>query len=143
MLRSIWSPVTLADHQRFHSALVRIMRSQRILDPEVPLPLAEFETLPSGCLDIPDIDSAMTLTSCLLLRGWAHPLRGFSNSTVGFLVQHFVRRAGSVARCGNRLIVHLQPSPFDIALEMAGYFQDVPHLPGLIHTSVSFDRGRV
>jgi len=143
MLRSIWGPLTPEDHQRFHSALVRIMRSQRILDPEVPLPLAEFEALPSGCLDLPDTDSAMILTSCLLLRGWAHPLRAFSNSTVAFLVQHFVRRPGSVSRCGRGLIVHLQPSPFDIVLEMAGYFQDVPHLPGLIHTCVSFHRGRV
>jgi hypothetical protein len=142
-LRSFWSKIAPTDLQCVHSALLQIMQSQRIPNHDEHAAASDLDSLSAGALDLPEIDITTALIGCALLRGWARWLRGFSSSSVPFLLKNFIRRPGVVTLRGESLIVRLDPSPLDIALEMPGYFDEIQRTPGLALPAVRFHRSRV
>jgi hypothetical protein len=74
-----------------------------------------------GRLGIADHDLVVELAAATLLRLWARWLPGFSEASVPYLLEQFVRRPGSVRLDGDGLLVELEPRPLDVVLELAGY----------------------
>jgi hypothetical protein len=57
-----------------------------------------------------------------VLRHWTAWLRGFSTSSIPFVLDAFVRRPGVVLRSDNGgLVVRLEPRAHDVVLELSGY----------------------
>jgi hypothetical protein len=92
-------------------------RHRRSLD-ELGRAMASLE---AGRLGIPEADLTVACWSVVLLRLWARWLRGFAGSSAGYLLDHFIRRPGRVVTEGTDLTVVLEPGPFDVVLELAGY----------------------
>ncbi len=141
-LRQAWSAVMPADHERFQFALFQIMQSQRIPNYDEEPRADALASLTAGALELPETDPAVARTACCVLRAWARWLRGFADSTVPFLLKNFIRRPGVLVWRDTHVTVRLAPSPFDIVLEMAGYFDPIPLTPGLVPVGVSFQRSR-
>src|SRR4029453_9434386 len=78
-------------------------------------------SLDAGRLGIPEADLTVACWSVVLLRLWAGWLRGFAGSSAGYLLDRFIRRPGRVVAEGTDLTVVLEPGPFDVVLELAGY----------------------
>jgi hypothetical protein len=120
-LRAVCREADSTDFSNFHNAVLRIAAGHRLafLD-------AEKTTNP-------DLDSTIATVTCLLLRMWARWLHGFSDSSLEFLIDSFLRRPGRIYAEKDFLLVELERRSLDVVLEMAGYFADlerVPWLPG-------------
>lgn len=95
--------------------------------------LSAMNILEQGQTGRPDLDLTIAIVTCLLLRIWARWLRGFSTSSVSFLVEKFMRRPGRLRLYRDGLVVELERGPLDIVIEMAGYLcelDQVPWIPG-------------
>jgi len=95
--------------------------------------LLALDVLTSGQTGRSGLDLTIALVSCLLLRTWARWLRGFSDSSVPFLIKNFMRRPGRLQLHGDGLMVELERGPLDLIIEMAGYLgnlENVPWIPG-------------
>lgn len=75
-------------------------------------------------------DDAIGVTALLLLRIWARWLRGFEHSSATYLLDHFVRRPGTIGVEEDAVVVRMPRRPLDTVLEIAGYLQPIEPLPG-------------
>ncbi|MCI0584214.1 MAG: hypothetical protein L0227_15240 [Chloroflexi bacterium] len=82
------------------------------------------------------------LTSISLIRAWARWLPGFAGSSVPYLLDGLLRRAGRIRRDPSGLVVELEPRALDVVLEMAGYLADVVAYPAVTGSAVRFEPGR-
>ncbi|HEX5837393.1 MAG TPA: hypothetical protein VFY26_06155, partial [Anaerolineales bacterium] len=78
------------------------------------------------------------LASFALLRLWARWLRQFSDSSVPYLLEQFIRRPGRLYPGEAGLWVELEPRPLDIVLELAGYMAPLEGVPWLGGRTVYF-----
>jgi hypothetical protein len=99
---------------------------------------AALETLDHGQMDNPHLDLTISIVACLLLRMWARWLRGFSTSSVAFLIENFVRRSGTLRTGKDALHVELERRPLDVVIEMAGYLADLERIPWLPGRRIKF-----
>jgi hypothetical protein len=99
--------------------------------------LAALAALDNGRLDMPAADLTVALTAIALLRVWSRWLRGFADSSVPYLLDQFIRRAGRVLD-GPEVVAELEPRPLDMILEMAGYTQALERVPWLGHRRLRF-----
>lgn len=90
-----------------------------------------WEALAAGRLGLPQHDLLLGLLAAGLLRLWARWLRNFSESSMPYLLAHFIRRPGVVVSGGGELRIELAPRPLDVVLEMAGYFRPLARAPWL------------
>lgn len=88
-----------------------------------------FNLLGTGNLGAPDLDLSLNIVACMLLRMWSAWLRGFSASSIPFLLESFVRRRGRLYMVGDGLMIELERRPLDVVLEMAGYLEDLENIP--------------
>ena len=100
--------------------------------------LAALAALDEGRLGLPALDLTMMLTASSLLRLWARWLPNFSESSVPYLLRHFIRRAGRLEVYPDYLQVELEPGPLDMVLTMAGYLTPTDRLPWLGWRSLHF-----
>jgi hypothetical protein len=123
----------------------QIEESRKSLDPtsalagDIPAEWTAMltETWPS---DVPPASSLVAL-AVHLLRLWAQWLRGFSHSSVPYLLRQAIRRPGSLDVCADKIAVTLRPASLDPVLEMSGYLAPTPAVPWLSLRSVSFGIG--
>jgi hypothetical protein len=97
-----------------------------------------LESLDHGQMDNPHLDLTISIVACLLLRMWARWLRGFSTSSVAFLIENFVRRSGALHVAKDALHVDLERRPLDVVIEMAGYLADLERIPWLPGRRIKF-----
>jgi hypothetical protein len=88
-----------------------------------------FNLLGSGKLGRPDVDLSLNIIAGMLLRMWSSWLRGFSASSIPFLLENFVRRRGRLYGVRDGLMIELEGRPLDVVLEMAGYLDDLENIP--------------
>lgn len=100
--------------------------------------LAAWTAMQHGCLGLPATDLTVFLAACLLLRAWARWLRQFSTSSVPYLLQNFIRRAGALSDGRDGLLVELERAPLDIVVEMASYLDELERVPWLDNRRVKF-----
>lgn len=87
--------------------------------------LGALRHLDAGRLGLPEADLTLGLTAVALLRLWARWLRGFSASTVPYLLDRLIRRGGRIVDAGEVREVRLDPAPLDPVLQMSGYTADL------------------
>jgi hypothetical protein len=92
---------------------------------------AALGALADGALGHPAADLTLALTAAGLLRLWARWLRNFGESSVPYLLRHFIRRSGRITSGPAGLDVALDPGPLDVVVEMAGYLAEMEHVPWL------------
>ncbi len=85
--------------------------------------LAGLAALPPGCPDRPHTDLTLTVAALVLLRIWARWLRKFETSSPAWLLEHLVRRRGTVLPEQNQVIIRLDQGPMDVLLDLAGYLR--------------------
>jgi hypothetical protein len=73
-----------------------------------------------------------------LLRLWARWLRQFSDSSVPYLLEQFIRCPGRLYPGEAGLWVELEPRPLDIVVELAGYMAPLEGVPWLGGRTVYF-----
>jgi hypothetical protein len=78
----------------------------------------------------------------MLVRAWARWLPALAESSQQFLLDRMIRRGGDVDIGESRVTVTLDPAPFDVVLQMAGYFKPLEAVPWLGGRSVAFDIAR-
>jgi hypothetical protein len=134
-LQAVWCEAETVDYSNFQKALLQIAAAHRVIDEDQDFATitGEWQTGSEGSTGNPNLDRTTTFLTCLLLKMWAHWLRGFSTSSVTFLVDSFIRRRGRIYAEKDFLLVELEQRPLDVVMEMAGYLADlerVPWLPG-------------
>jgi hypothetical protein len=123
------------DMQCFRSNLARLVAAQRLAGPST----SEEFTSETLAIDLPaGVARTLDFAAASLLRGWARWLPGLSQSSAGFLLEKFVRRAGTLYLHPDRVDVSLSPGPLDAVPEMAGYFSDSPAASWLGNRFVRF-----
>lgn len=98
-----------------------------------------LQTLDATCLGLPEADLTIALTATVILRLWARWLRQFANSSVAYLLDNFIRRAGNIVVSDDMLIVELESRPLDVVLDMAGYTSDLERIPWLGNRHLRFE----
>jgi hypothetical protein len=78
------------------------------------------------------------LVAFSLLRLWSRWLRQFSESSVPYLLDQFIRRPGRLSASPAGVWVELEPRPLDIVIEMAGYLTPLEGVPWLGGRTVHF-----
>jgi hypothetical protein len=78
----------------------------------------------------------------MVMRAWSRWLPGVGTASPAFLVRNCLERQGRVAVGERDIAVHLEPAPFDVVLEMAGYYSAIEAVPWLGGRRVSFAIGR-
>jgi hypothetical protein len=128
-LRQQWAATPPERHRRWQETL-----GAALGQPPPPDPAEHEEALAAlrhGQLGLPEADAALGCTAAALLRHWARWLRGFSTSSVPYLLDNFVRRPGRIVPLDDDLLVELEPRPLDPVLELAGYTDELD-LRGLL-----------
>ncbi len=74
-----------------------------------------------GCLSA---DLFLDIVATLVVRVWARWMKRFSNSSVPYLLENFIRRPGRIRVHGADVEIELARRPLDVILEMAGYTAD-------------------
>ena len=97
-----------------------------------------FEALRESKLGGSETDLPLAIVACMLLRMWSFWLRGFSSSSIPFLLENFVRRRGRVHVVDEGLLIELERRPLDIVLRMAGYLDDLERVPWLDGGRIKF-----
>jgi hypothetical protein len=120
-LRSTWAGTRPRDHRRWREALAARVGMERL--PRAPAALRD------GRLGLPAADAAIGSTATALLGTWSRWLRGFSSSSVPFLLDGFVRRPGEVLEEAGQVLVRLEPRPLDVVLKLAGYTDELDLRP--------------
>ncbi|MCE3603659.1 hypothetical protein LXA47_08570 [Massilia sp. P8910] len=121
-------------------ALLELLVVRRVMDAATAEDViaADAASLDHALACAPHTGRRLAATACMLLRGWAHWLPGMAGSDPLFLLQRSVRRAGSVALSGERILVGLDPAPLDIVLRMAGYLAPIEPVDWLGGRSLVF-----
>jgi hypothetical protein len=83
--------------------------------------LAALAALEAGQIGQPAVDLPLALVAAAVLRLWARWLRGFSESSVPYLLDNLVRRRGRLRLGESAWLAQLARRPLDMVLEMAGY----------------------
>ncbi|MBP2328886.1 hypothetical protein JOF56_009271 [Kibdelosporangium banguiense] len=116
--------------------VISAARAQRFtLDSD---PAAE---LPDGLLGVPSADATIGLVSVAVLRAWSRWLGQFAGSSLGYLVGHFLCRAGTVHLTEDEIVVELTGGPLDVVLQLAGYDAPIATVPWLGGRSVTYRIG--
>ena len=97
-----------------------------------------FDLYGSGNLQIPMIDSYLTLTSAMVVRSWASWLRQFAKSSHHYLLSNLLRRRGYVTDLPYEILVQAESMPLDIVLDLAGYTGEIGHVSWLSGRPVRF-----
>ncbi|HXS01850.1 MAG TPA: hypothetical protein VN724_14835, partial [Pyrinomonadaceae bacterium] len=97
-----------------------------------------FEALRESKLGGSETDLPLAIVAYMLLRMWSFWLRGFSSSSIPFLLENFVRRRGRVHVVDEGLLIELERRPLDIVLRMAGYLDDLERVPWLDGGRIKF-----
>jgi hypothetical protein len=100
---------------------------------------AAMAALDENQLDRRSDDLAMSLIAITLLRVWARWLRQFSDSTVPYLLEHFIRRPGWITVRPDATVIELAPRPLDIVVQMSGYAAEVEGVSWLGGRHLQFD----
>jgi len=141
-LRAVWRVAETADYSNFQKALMRIAEGQRLIDAEddTGRVIGDCQSLEQGKTGNPNLDQTVAMVTSLLLRMWARWLRGFSASSISFLVENFIRRSGRLYAEKDTLLIELKQGPLDLVMEMAGYFADIERVPWLPGKRIKFLR---
>jgi hypothetical protein len=127
--------LTTLDPDCFRQKLSELIAAQGIVD---PISSPEFALQPPS-LDLPrEISSVIEFSAVCLLHAWARWLPGLSGSSIGFVLDKFISRAGALHLYADRIDVTLSPGPLDAILKMAGYLSDSPTIPWLGNRFVRF-----
>jgi hypothetical protein len=89
-----------------------------------------------GCS--PHTAVAAARIAAMVFRGWSRWLPGIGGGTTPFIVRNSLERTGRVSLTGSEIAVQLDPAPFDIVLEMAGYYGTIAPVSWLQHRRVTF-----
>ncbi len=100
--------------------------------------LKALASLERGCLGLPDTDVPLSLLVIVLLRVWARWLQRFSESSVPYLLENFIRRPGLIRLGKDGILVEMENRSLDVVLEMAGYTADIEAAPWLGESRVRF-----
>ena len=100
--------------------------------------LAALSALDAAGLDLPATDLAMALLAVSVLRAWARWLPRFSQSSVPYLLENFIRRGGRVSVDANRIDIEMAPAPMDVIIEMAGYTSELEKIDWLGGRNVTY-----
>ena len=100
--------------------------------------LAALSALAAGRLDLPATDLAMALLAMSVLRAWARWLPRFSQASVPYLLENFIRRRGYISVNANRIEVEMAPAPLDVVIEMAGYTAELEKVDWLGGRNVAY-----
>jgi hypothetical protein len=92
---------------------------------------SDLAAVADGGLGSLELDAWLARAACLLLGYWARWLRGFERSSIGFLLERFLRRPGTIVRSAGSIEVLLPASGLDVVLRLAGYLEAVPAVPWL------------
>jgi hypothetical protein len=98
-------------------------------------------TLAGGELGHPDVDLTVAVLVAELTHLWARWLRGFAESSPGYLIDGLIRRPGAMLVSERRVEVHLPARPLDVVLRMAGYADELETVPWLGERSLAFRLG--
>jgi hypothetical protein len=121
-LGRLWQETAPESHRKWQKSV----RSSTAVDhPDAH----ELAALNDGQLGRPEADAALGFAAIALLRVWARWLRGFSSSSMPFLLERFVRRSGLVIKADNDLLVMFHRRPLDVVLDIAGYTDTVDLTP--------------
>lgn len=123
------------DAEGFRARLMHLIDAQRLIDPSPTLGFAD-QPLPRAFS--PELSNLLDFTAAALLHAWARWLPGLSGSSVGFLLEKFIHRSGTLQLYADRIEVTLAPGPLDAILKMAGYLSDSPHAHWLGNRFVRF-----
>ncbi len=82
-------------------------------------------------LTLPEVDLLTFLVATSLLRLWSRWLKGFADSSSPYMLENFIRRCGQIKTDKDHLLVELEPKPFDVVTQMAGYLETIEHVPWL------------
>jgi hypothetical protein len=93
-------------------------------------------------LGIPAADLTLDQLAIAVLRAWARWLPRLADSSAPYLLEHFIRRRGTLTLEGNDLLVELDPKPFDVVIEMAGYLGALERVDWLGGRNIRFRIGR-
>lgn len=110
-------------------AVKRLMRDRAVFAPSLA---------PDDDPSIP----AMTAIATDLVRLWAHWLPRVGQSSVPWLLQQLVLRAGELRIDPATVVVALAPAPLDVVLEMAGYLRPIGAVPWLGDRRIVFEIDR-
>jgi hypothetical protein len=132
-LHAVWREAEMVDQSDFQKALLRIAAGQRLIeeDEDIASILGDSQILDHAQTGNPQLDLTTTIVTCLLLRMWARWLRGFSTSTVDFVVENFILRPGRLYAEKDVIHIELERRGLDLVVEMAGYFADIERVPWL------------
>jgi hypothetical protein len=100
--------------------------------------LAALAALDHGQLGLPDADLTIALTGIALLRAWARWLGPFASSSIPYILDNFVRRAGRIDVSEREIVIELEPRPLDVVLEMAGYLAPIDRVVWIDGRAVRF-----
>jgi hypothetical protein len=74
----------------------------------------------------------------LLMRAWSRWLPGVGGASPPFLVRNCLERSGHLTVSEAEIDVRLDPAPFDVVLQMAGYYGRIERVSWLAGRRVSF-----
>jgi len=126
-----WQDATEADLAAVRRELLAQARAQC-------LPDLDDVDLPDGKLGAEDADAVLGLLALTVLRTWSRWLGRFAESSVGYLLAHFVRRPGRLRWTDEELVVELEPRPLDVVISLAGYDRPMEAVPWLGHRRVVY-----
>jgi hypothetical protein len=98
----------------------------------------DLAAVAGGGLGSVELDAWLARAACLLLGHWARWLRGFEPSSIGFLLDRFLRRPGRIVRTARSIEVVLPVSGLDVVLRLAGYLEPVSAVPWLDGLQLEF-----
>lgn len=105
--------------------------------------LAAFDELSPGQLDLQEADLTVGLIAISLMRLWARWLRQFADSSISYLSANLIAHAGHLLIDDNAIVVEMEPKPLDMVLEMAGYLDEIEHIPWFENRRVCFRRQEI
>lgn len=117
------------------SSLRREVRAQARVQ---RLPELSDADLPHGRAGKPKVDATVGLLACAVMRTWSRWLGQFSESTIGYLLAHFVHRPGRLRWTDDELVVELASGPLDVVVSLAGYDKPLESVPWLGDRTVTY-----
>lgn len=99
---------------------------------------AALRELGSARLGIPAADLGLDLLAIAVLRAWARWLPRFTQASVPYLLENFIRRDGTLYLDTSSLVVEMEPAPLDVVIEMAGYTTELGKLDWLGGRNLKF-----
>jgi hypothetical protein len=123
------------EQERFEAALVNLIDAQALID-AAEEPALDLAGPAYHCS--PDCTAFLDRVAVRLLRTWARWLPALGNSSVPYLLNNFIRRAGTITINRHFIEVSLAPAPLDAIARLAGYLSETPATPWLANRPVRF-----